>query len=59
VLDGAVVPVSSPTKDTHELRQGIRRLRAGLPAADRIAKGDSPLQRWPSKVVDGRLLARW
>lgn len=24
-----------------------------------IAKGNSPLKRWPSKVVDGRLLARW
>jgi len=24
-----------------------------------IAKGDTPLVRWDSKVVDGRLLARW
>ena len=24
-----------------------------------IAKGTSPLKRWPSKVVDGRLLAHW
>jgi len=24
-----------------------------------IAKGDSPLRRWESKVEDGRLLARW
>ena len=23
------------------------------------AKGDAPLKRWDSKVVDGRLLARW
>jgi len=24
-----------------------------------IDKGDSPLRRWPSKVLKGRLLARW
>ena len=24
-----------------------------------IAKGDSPLKRWPSKVAQGRLLAHW
>jgi nitrite reductase/ring-hydroxylating ferredoxin subunit/alkylhydroperoxidase/carboxymuconolactone decarboxylase family protein YurZ len=24
-----------------------------------IAKGDSPLRRWPCKVVDGRLMAHW
>ena len=23
------------------------------------AQGDAPLKRWDSKVVDGRLLARW
>lgn len=23
------------------------------------AKGDSPLRRWPARVADGRLLARW
>jgi hypothetical protein len=24
-----------------------------------IKKGNSPLKRWPSKVVKGRLLANW
>lgn len=28
-------------------------------SGDCIAKGDSPLKHWPSKVVKGRLLANW
>lgn len=28
-------------------------------SGDCIAKGESPLKRWPSKVVKGRLLAHW
>ena len=28
-------------------------------SGDCIAKGDSPLRQWPSKVVKGRLLACW
>jgi nitrite reductase/ring-hydroxylating ferredoxin subunit len=30
-----------------------------LTTGDCIEKGDSPLKRWPSKVVKGRLLAYW
>ncbi len=30
-----------------------------LRSGDCIAKGNSPLRLWPSKVVKGRLLARW
>ncbi|MDP3082905.1 MAG: Rieske 2Fe-2S domain-containing protein [Rubrivivax sp.] len=30
-----------------------------LRSGDCIAKGDSPLKQWPSKVVKGRLLAHW
>jgi nitrite reductase/ring-hydroxylating ferredoxin subunit len=28
-------------------------------SGDCIAKGDSPLKQWESKVVKGRLMARW
>ncbi|MBK6854017.1 MAG: Rieske 2Fe-2S domain-containing protein [Burkholderiales bacterium] len=30
-----------------------------LRSGDCIKKGNSPLKRWPSQVVDGRLQARW
>jgi nitrite reductase/ring-hydroxylating ferredoxin subunit len=30
-----------------------------LQSGDCIKKGNSPLRQWPSKVVKGRLLARW